>query len=200
MVEGECALPDFRTLATTLRASYTGVDNADVLDLSHMWGERQDIQAFALATSACRRNPAQPAFYYFQGLASCGNQDDIGLRAFKKGLKCDHQIPSLRFRMLAESIRLASMMGLGQLAQPDAILHDAVWETGVALLVTALEDSEVYLRESPPDASHRSSVLSCNLLIRLMLRDPCDDLSVHELDFEVSFSFVFVCHGNTVLI
>ncbi|KAF9042021.1 hypothetical protein BDZ89DRAFT_1156342 [Hymenopellis radicata] len=170
-------LPDLKALATTLRASNTGIDHADVLDISHLVLEGQVAEACALATSACYRNPTQPAFYYFQGTLS-EDQHDTGLRALKKGLKCDDLLPSLRFSMLAHAIYVAFGKGVSQLA------IGAAWETGIALLVTALEDSEVYLRDSPPDASYRSSVLGCNLLLRLVLRDPCEDLSVHESDFE----------------
>ncbi|CAK5268828.1 unnamed protein product [Mycena citricolor] len=141
-------------------------DLADVLDLKHLIRKQRHGDAALLANNALKRNPGFAYAYYALSLSA---DHEVGMRAAKKGIKCTNITPFIRFQLMQRAVDHAGDFGIRILQGAAAVEGGHKWEEGIAFLMSALEDSETYIAEAPPDNRNMRNVLYWNILLRIAM-------------------------------
>ncbi|TFY50759.1 hypothetical protein EVG20_g11346 [Dentipellis fragilis] len=123
-------------------------DKADMVDLKYLILKAQVAQAVVIARKAVQRNP-HIGFYYYALIL--GSDMSEGLRLAKKGLKCP---------------KLSSYVRSLQ----DASAGGKELQEGVAFAMSALEDSQSFINEAPPDSSKMRNAIYVNVLMSLLIK------------------------------
>lgn len=173
--------------AIRARGKPSEMDKADILDIKYRIMKGQLSSAFDMARRSLVRNPHCA---YYQYALSLSADAELGLKSSKKGLKCRETSPFLRFQLMQRAVEHAGELGISKLQ--DVSAHgDRAWQEGTAFLMSALEDSRIFIQHAPPDNRHLKRVLYWNILLRLATEGPELSLELNEL--QVSFPF-----GNSV--
>lgn len=187
------ALPHCAAAIRARKSPETYEDMADILEIKYLILTARPGEAVEYAKKSSARNPHCAYFYYAMTLS--GN-NDIGLRAAKKGLKCVNggggkkkTSPFVKFQMMQRAVIHAGNMGLC-LLQNAPHEGEKAWEQGIAFLMSALDDARVYVSDSPPDNRHRKAVLYWAILLTFLLDGPKVSSDMKEI--KVSLSCLFV--------
>ncbi|KAG5341409.1 hypothetical protein C0989_010775 [Termitomyces sp. Mn162] len=117
-------------------------DLADILDIKYHILKQRISNAVELARKGLKRTPDQAYFYYAITLSA----DHVeGLRAAKKGLKCKHITPFVRFQLMQRAVEHAGDMVI-RILQDSPAVGKAKWEEGIAFLMSALDDTKHALK------------------------------------------------------
>ncbi|KAK7047903.1 hypothetical protein VNI00_006231 [Paramarasmius palmivorus] len=143
------------------------VDKADTLDIKYLIMIGDNTGAAELAYEALQRNPNFA--YYYYAISLLGDRKE-GLRGAKKGLKCTQTSPFVRNQLRQRAVEHAADLGMG--AINEAGDHRNLWEEGIALLMSALEDSKTFIKEAAPDNRQMRNVLYWNILLTILIRGP----------------------------
>ncbi|KAJ3776438.1 hypothetical protein FB446DRAFT_682836 [Lentinula raphanica] len=105
-----------------------------------------------------------------------------GLRAAKKGLKCTGKdtTPYLYFQLLRRAVELAADYGLCYFQADHEDQGKMKWEEGIAFLMSALEDSETFIDEAPPDNPYMIVMLYWNIILTITMQGPNANLKMVE--------------------
>ncbi|EEB89740.1 hypothetical protein MPER_12130, partial [Moniliophthora perniciosa FA553] len=120
-----------------------------------------------LAYKALQRNP--DFAYYYYAISLLGDRKE-GLRGAKKGLKCAQTSPFVRNQLRQRAIEHAAELGMASINEAGDKAH--LWEEGIALLMSALEDSKTFIKEASPDNRQMRNVLYWNILLTIVTRGP----------------------------
>ncbi|TFK71918.1 hypothetical protein BDN72DRAFT_837124 [Pluteus cervinus] len=132
------------------------LDIADILDIKFHISRAQPTDVVQAAKKGLDRNPRCAYFYYAISLSTMTRVE--GLRAAKKGLKCQKLTPCLRFQLLQRAVDHASDMGLvGMLDSP--IPGEKEFFEAVAFIKSALDDAKTFVKEAPPDNRYMRIIL-----------------------------------------
>ncbi|KAG5716224.1 hypothetical protein E4T56_gene10733 [Termitomyces sp. T112] len=93
-----------------------------------------------------------------------------GLRAAKKGLKCKHITPFVRFQLMQRAVEHAGDMGI-RILQDSPAVGKVKWEEGIAFLMSPLDDAKVPVDEAPPDNRHMNAVLYWYILMTITISE-----------------------------
>ncbi|KIY63600.1 hypothetical protein CYLTODRAFT_425967 [Cylindrobasidium torrendii FP15055 ss-10] len=153
-------------------------DLADMLDIKYAIMQQRLPQAFEMARRGLERNPNFAYYHYARSLTA---DAELGLKSSKKGLKCRESSPFIRFQLLQRSVQHAGDLGISKL-QDVREIGDSAWKEGTAFLLSALEDSRLFIKEAPPDNRYMKNVLYYNILLRLAIEGPDISVDLHELN------------------
>ncbi|KAH0581992.1 hypothetical protein H2248_011654 [Termitomyces sp. 'cryptogamus'] len=152
-------------------------DLADILDIKYHILKQRISNAVELARKGLKRTPDQAYFYYAITLSA----DHVeGLRAAKKGLKCKHITPFVRFQLMQRAVEHAGDMVI-RILQDSPAVGKAKWEEGIAFLMSALDDTKVFVDEAPPDNRHMNTVLYWYILLTITINGPNLSTDLREL-------------------
>ncbi|KAF5383157.1 hypothetical protein D9615_004964 [Tricholomella constricta] len=152
-------------------------DLGDVLDIKYHIMKQKIPDAVHLAQKGLKRNPGAAYFYYAITLSA----DNVeGLRAAKKGLKCKHITPFVRFQLMQRAVEHAGNMGV-QILQDSPTAGKGRWEEGIAFLMSALEDAKTFVEEAPPDNRHMNAVLYWYIILTITINGPDLSTDLREL-------------------
>ncbi|KAF8067865.1 hypothetical protein FPV67DRAFT_1562105 [Lyophyllum atratum] len=157
--------------AIRARGNAKEADFADILDIKYHIMKQRIPDAVELARKGLKRNSGGAYFYYAITLSADHTE---GLRAAKKGLKCKHITPFVRFQLMQRAVEHAGDMGI-QILQESPVAGKGRWEEGIAFLMSALEDARTFVQEAPPDNRHMNAVLYWYILLTVTINGP--DLS-----------------------
>ncbi|KAI1785851.1 hypothetical protein LXA43DRAFT_899005, partial [Ganoderma leucocontextum] len=156
------------------------LDAADVIEMKFLVMHDRLAEAVVYATQVLEREPRMAFAYY---VISLGVDLEDSFSAAKEGLRCPDVTPFLREHLLWRSIDLATRKAL------TIALQTATGEVSVSsrrqqsfsLLLSALEDAELFVREMPFDSPLLLTVLGWTVLITIALRGHQLDVNLHEL-------------------
>ncbi|KAI0056850.1 hypothetical protein BV25DRAFT_1831839 [Artomyces pyxidatus] len=164
--------------ALRARGRPSEADPADILDLKWYIMKSRMVEAHAMAHKALERSP-HIGFYYY--VLTLGAEQADGLRDAKKGLKCPNLTPYVRFGLLYRAAEHAADMALKKLQ--DAMISGKNLEEGFAFAMSALEDSNTFIREAPPDTRSMKTVIYINTLMMLLVKGNELSSDLKELEF-----------------
>ncbi|KAA1477626.1 hypothetical protein DENSPDRAFT_808815 [Dentipellis sp. KUC8613] len=141
------------------------MDKADMVDLKYLILKSKVAPAVVIARKAIQRNP-HVGFYYY--VLILGADLSEGLRLAKKGLKCPHLTPYVRFALLIHAAEYAADLALRSLQ--DASGGGKGLQEGVAFAMSALEDSQTFIDEAPPDCNKMRNAIYVNVLMSLLIK------------------------------
>ncbi|ESK96281.1 set and mynd domain-containing protein 3 [Moniliophthora roreri MCA 2997] len=157
------------------------LDKADVLDIKYLIMKQRVREAADFARKSLQRNPDFAYYYYAISLTA----DRVeGLKASKKGLKCKQTSPFVRHQLIQRAVEHAGDYGLGTLNEAGS--DQKKWEEGVALLMSALDDSKLFVKEAPPDNHRMRNVLYWNILLGILVRGPEVSADLREIKSSLS--------------
>ncbi|ESK96280.1 hypothetical protein Moror_7066 [Moniliophthora roreri MCA 2997] len=142
-------------------------DKADTLDIKYLILVGDNMGAAELAYKALQRNPDFAYYYYAISLLADRRE---GLRGAKKGLKCTQTSPFVRNQLRQRAVEHAAELGMASINEAGDKAH--LWEEGIALLMSALEDSKTFIKEASPDNRQMRNVLYWNILLAVLTRGP----------------------------
>ncbi len=133
-----------------------------------------------------------------RGYGEHEDDDASSLKWAKKGLKCRDTPRFLRLDLLHYAVTWAGYLGV--LKMKTATTTEYAWTEGSAFLISALEDSETYIKEAPPDAVFLKDMLSWNLLLRIVLKGP--EIPLGSSEFKVVYHFLadYIAGSHSFLI
>ncbi|KAK7047902.1 hypothetical protein VNI00_006230 [Paramarasmius palmivorus] len=157
------------------------LDKADVLDIKYLIMKQRTREAADMARNSLQRNPDFAYYHYAISLTA----DHVeGLKASKKGLKCKQTTLFIRYQLIQRAVEHAGDYGLATLNEAG---HDSTkWEEGVAFLMSALDDSKLFVREAPPDNHRMRNVLYWNILLGVLVRGPDASPDLREIKSSLS--------------
>ncbi|KAG5654548.1 hypothetical protein H0H81_000073 [Sphagnurus paluster] len=164
--------------AIRTRGNKNEVDLADILDIKYHIMKQRIPDAVEIARKGLQRNPGAGYFYYAITLSANNTE---GLRAAKKGLKCKHITPFVRFQLMQRAVEHAGNMGI-QILQEAPVAGKARWEEGIAFLMSAVEDAKTFVEEAPPDNRHMNAVLYWYILLTIAINGPDLSTDLRELE------------------
>ncbi|KAJ3974922.1 hypothetical protein EV361DRAFT_819278 [Lentinula raphanica] len=164
------------------RGTSTDLERADILEIKLLLNVSQNWDRL---TSKCReflmRNPNSAFVFYV--LSQLALDAESGLRAAKKGLKYTDKetTPSLYFMLLRRAVELAAILGLIYFHKEHTQAQGKMmWEEAIAFLMSALEDSRIFVDEAPPDHPCMTIILYWNIILEITFQGPNADLKVVE--------------------
>ncbi|GLB39184.1 putative MYND finger [Lyophyllum shimeji] len=163
--------------AVRTRGNAKDADLADILDIKYHIMKQRIPDAVDVARKGLKRNPGAAYFYYAITLSADNTE---GLRAAKKGLKCKHITPFVRFQLMQRAVEHAGNMGI-QILQESPAAGKGRWEEGIAFLMSALEDAKTFVEEAPPDNRHMNAVLYWYILLTITINGPGSSTDLREL-------------------
>jgi len=145
------------------------LDKADILEIKYSFTKQQPERAGQLAKVALKRNSSVSYFHYAVSM----NVDEVeGLRAAKKGLRCNDLTPFIRHQLLWRAVEHAAWIGQKHLADCGSETEARVWEEGIAFMLSALDDAKEYVETAPPDHTHRKDVLYWYIILTITVKGP----------------------------
>lgn len=193
--------------ATAIREHGKGSEQhlADILEIKYLFQLPEKAsemeRALDLAEKGVGRYP-DCAFFYdvlcVRGYGEHEDDDASSLKWAKKGLKCRDTPRFLRLDLLHYAVTWAGYLGV--LKMKTATTTEYAWTEGSAFLISALEDSETYIKEAPPDAVFLKDMLSWNLLLRIVLKGP--EIPLGSSEFKVVYHFLadYIAGSHSFLI
>ncbi|KAJ7636952.1 hypothetical protein FB45DRAFT_977452 [Roridomyces roridus] len=151
------------------------IDLADILEMKFAIMKQRIPDAVKIANASLKRNPNFAYAFYSLSLAS---DPVVGLRASKKGMRCQNITPFVRFQLMQRAVQHAGEMGMHILQEASS--GDKKWEEGIAFLTSALEDSKTFVSEAPPDNRYMKNILYWNIILRIMIDEEIS-LDLREL-------------------
>jgi hypothetical protein len=142
---------------------------ANILELKHLIIKQRIPDAVAHAQRAIAQNPKDPHAYFYYAITLTADRE-LGLRSAKKGLRCRHITPFIRFQLLQRAVEHAGDMGITALHTSSS--GDKEWEEGISFLMSASEDAKLYVEQAPPDIRHMLGVLYWHILLTMVIKGP----------------------------
>ncbi len=157
------------------------LDAADILDMKFLIIRQRLPEAIALGNAAIKRNPRLAYAYY---IISMGANVEEGLRAVKKGLKCQKITPFVRNQLLWRATCHAGLRGM-EILQQAREGDMAARAEGTAFLMSAWEDAKTFISEAPPDTRHMLGMIGWYVLLTILIRGPELSEELRELDVSI---------------
>ncbi|EMD40211.1 hypothetical protein CERSUDRAFT_122273 [Gelatoporia subvermispora B] len=152
------------------------LDAADILEIRYHIKRNRIQDAIKAGQAALARNPQLAYAYYPIGVAP---EQEAGLRATKKGLKCAQTTPFVRRVLLRRAVEHAAQLGFATMRAAGS--SGERYAEAVAFLISAYEDAKAFVAEAPPDSLRLGRVLHWLVLLTLTIRGPELDANLREL-------------------
>lgn len=172
-----CLYSCAEALRRDLHHTTADLDAADILVMRFSQYRARFQDAVSVGRMAISRNP-ELAYAYL--ILSMQNDREDGLHMARRGLLCPDMTPFVRTQLLRHAAILSTHLGFSLLQSASP-----VWiERGTALVKAALDDTNTFLAEAPPDNSWMLLMLDWKVILTIIVQGP--ELSPGLLEFEVS--------------